>query len=53
VLIPLVTSAVLARQDAQVFEGLEAIGTPHMQQRTFTMVPIAEGWMGSSMIKFQ
>jgi len=35
---PRVTSALEARQEGQVLEGLEGMGIPHMQQRTFTMV---------------
>jgi len=35
--IPRVTSALEARQEGQVLDGLEGMGIPHMQQRTFTI----------------
>ena len=53
-LMPRVTSALLARHEAHVLDGLGAMGTPHMQQRTFTMVPpptaARDGSIGSSMV---
>ena len=50
---PRVTSALLARHEAHVFDGLGAMETPHMQHRTFTMVPppaTPGGSIGSSMV---
>ena len=50
---PRVTSALLARHEAHVLDGLGAMGTPHMQQRTSTMVPPTAapgGSIGSSMV---
>lgn len=38
---PLVTSALLARQDEQVLEALGAMGIPHMQHRTDNEVGLA------------
>ena len=54
VLMPRVTSALLARHEAHVLDGLGAMGTPHIQHRTFTMVPppaaAPGGSIGSSMV---
>jgi len=37
--IPLVTSDLEARHEGQVLDVLGVMGTPHMQQRTLTIVP--------------
>lgn len=46
--IPLVTSDIEARHDGHEFDAFGAIGIPHMQQSTLTIVPptraILENW---------
>lgn len=37
---PFVTSALEARHEGHVLDALGAIGIPHIQQRTLTMVPV-------------
>jgi len=46
--IPLVTSDIEARHEGHEFDAFGAIGIPHMQQSTFTIVPPVRDIVASS-----